>query len=195
MKANNLRTSYDAPFSRVSKGYSSDLEERKGEESTKESSSDPFIKLLQMKKTNSDGTSSKNSVNHKLNSHSQQTASPSLKEPKKEENYDAYPTEEKFKATESSRKMPQACSNGESVEAPTFCPTEEQFQDPLKYIEKIRPEAEKFGMARIIPPRSFRVRFSLVVVVSEIALRYTRGRQLCNITLFSFSLTATLMTT
>lgn len=43
------------------------------------------------------------------------------------------------------------------VEAPTYYPTEQEFEDPLKYFDKIQLEAEKYGMARIVPPRSFRV--------------------------------------
>ncbi|XP_066592555.1 uncharacterized protein Jarid2 [Prorops nasuta] len=42
------------------------------------------------------------------------------------------------------------------VEAPTFHPTEKDFQDPLEYIEKIRPIAEKFGICRVVPPPNFK---------------------------------------
>jgi hypothetical protein len=45
-------------------------------------------------------------------------------------------------------------------EAPTFYPTDLEFEDPLKYIQKIQAIAGKFGMARIVPPRSFRVSIS-----------------------------------
>lgn len=43
------------------------------------------------------------------------------------------------------------------VEAPTFRPTEKDFQDPLEYIEKIRPIAEKFGICKVVPPSNFKV--------------------------------------
>lgn len=37
-------------------------------------------------------------------------------------------------------------------EAPVFEPTLEEFQDPLGYIAKIRPIAEKTGICKIKPP-------------------------------------------
>lgn len=42
------------------------------------------------------------------------------------------------------------------VEAPTFHPTEKDFQDPLEYIDKIRSIAEKFGICRVVPPPNFK---------------------------------------
>jgi hypothetical protein len=43
------------------------------------------------------------------------------------------------------------------VEAPIFHPTEKEFQDPLEYIDRIRPVAEKFGLCRVVPPPNFKV--------------------------------------
>ena len=37
-------------------------------------------------------------------------------------------------------------------EAPVFEPTLEEFEDPLRYINKIRPIAEKAGICKIRPP-------------------------------------------
>ena len=45
--------------------------------------------------------------------------------------------------------------------APTFYPTEEEFADPLKYIDSIRPEAEKCGIACVVPPKGWAPPFSL----------------------------------
>ncbi|XP_045621664.2 uncharacterized protein [Procambarus clarkii] len=48
------------------------------------------------------------------------------------------------------------CDNSLLTRAPTFFPSEEEFTDPLDYIEKIRPEAEQFGLCRIVPPNNFK---------------------------------------
>ena len=37
-------------------------------------------------------------------------------------------------------------------EAPVFNPTWEEFKNPLIYIEKIKPIAERTGICKIVPP-------------------------------------------
>ncbi|ESW15958.1 hypothetical protein PHAVU_007G117400 [Phaseolus vulgaris] len=41
-------------------------------------------------------------------------------------------------------------------DAPVFYPTEEEFQDTLKYISSIRSRAEPYGICRIVPPSSWK---------------------------------------
>ena len=57
-------------------------------------------------------------------------------------------------------------------EAPVFEPTEEEFADPLTYIAKIRPIAEKTGICKIKPPPvSIKSFFSLLSFSSFTFLR------------------------
>jgi len=53
--------------------------------------------------------------------------------------------------------FPSLGSPAQMVEAPVFHPTEKEFQDPLEYIDRIRPVAEKFGLCRVVPPSNFKV--------------------------------------
>ncbi|GMH44241.1 hypothetical protein BSKO_12175 [Bryopsis sp. KO-2023] len=64
---------------------------------------------------------------------------------------------------------------GERRQAPVYRPTVEEFKDVLGYIASIRPEAEKFGLARIIPPKaSWGVEFALDLAELEFKTRVQR---------------------
>ncbi|KAJ4850539.1 hypothetical protein Tsubulata_036378 [Turnera subulata] len=45
--------------------------------------------------------------------------------------------------------------------APVYYPNEDEFKDPLEFIDKIRPEAERYGICRIVPPKNWQAPFAL----------------------------------
>ena len=49
----------------------------------------------------------------------------------------------------------------QAPEAPTFRPTAEEFSNPFLYISSIRPQAEAFGICRIIPPAGWKPPFAI----------------------------------
>lgn len=48
-------------------------------------------------------------------------------------------------------------------EAPVFCPTEEEWKDPLGFIRSVRAEAERWGICKIRPPPAWQPPFALDV--------------------------------
>ncbi|PIN21766.1 hypothetical protein CDL12_05536 [Handroanthus impetiginosus] len=51
---------------------------------------------------------------------------------------------------------PEEARRPDLEEAPVFYPSEEEFEDTLKYITSIRRKAERYGICRIVPPPSWR---------------------------------------
>ncbi|KAF5746960.1 Transcription factor jumonji family protein / zinc finger family protein isoform 1 [Tripterygium wilfordii] len=54
------------------------------------------------------------------------------------------------------RWRPEDACMPELEDAPVFTPSEEEFEDTLKYIASIRPKAEPYGICRIVPPPSWK---------------------------------------
>ncbi|VDP03393.1 unnamed protein product [Soboliphyme baturini] len=62
--------------------------------------------------------------------------------------------------------------------APTFVPTEEEFRDPLAYLEKIRPVAENYGVIKIKPPPNWQPPFMIDVDEKEFEPRVQKLNEL-----------------
>ncbi|XVF57084.1 hypothetical protein PTKIN_Ptkin06aG0175500 [Pterospermum kingtungense] len=54
------------------------------------------------------------------------------------------------------RWHPEEACRPELEDVPVFNPTEEEFEDTLKYIASIRPRAEQYGICRIVPLPSWK---------------------------------------
>jgi hypothetical protein len=46
------------------------------------------------------------------------------------------------------------------LEAPTFYPSAEEFEDCMSYLRKISPQASQFGICRIVPPPQWKYDYS-----------------------------------
>ena len=58
------------------------------------------------------------------------------------------------------REAPEGAKLNSVAEAPCYYPTVAEFEEPLKYIASIRPEAERYGICRICPPSGWKPPFA-----------------------------------
>jgi histone demethylase JARID1 len=63
-------------------------------------------------------------------------------------------------------------------EAPTFKPNDQEFKDPLVYINQIRPIAEQFGICKIIPPKTWKPKFCIDMNTFKFTPRVQRLNEL-----------------
>ncbi|KAL2455097.1 Transcription factor jumonji (jmj) family protein/zinc finger (C5HC2 type) family protein [Abeliophyllum distichum] len=58
-------------------------------------------------------------------------------------------------------------------ECPIYCPTKEEFEDPLAYLQKIAPEASKYGICKIVSPVLASVPAGVVLMKEKAGFRFT----------------------
>ncbi|XP_019445273.1 PREDICTED: lysine-specific demethylase JMJ706-like isoform X2 [Lupinus angustifolius] len=58
-------------------------------------------------------------------------------------------------------------------ECPVYSPTKEEFEDPLAYLQKIAPEASKYGICKIISPLSACVPAGVVLMKENAGFKFT----------------------
>ncbi|XP_020216561.1 lysine-specific demethylase JMJ706 isoform X2 [Cajanus cajan] len=58
-------------------------------------------------------------------------------------------------------------------DCPVYSPTKEEFEDPLIYLQKIAPEASKYGICKIISPLSASVPAGVVLMKEKAGFKFT----------------------
>ncbi|XWS49520.1 hypothetical protein CRYUN_Cryun12cG0010000 [Craigia yunnanensis] len=58
-------------------------------------------------------------------------------------------------------------------ECPVYFPTKEEFEDPLVYLQKIAPEASRYGICKIISPLSATVPAGVVLMKENVGFKFT----------------------
>jgi len=65
-------------------------------------------------------------------------------------------------ALEISRKSSQVCADLDEIpDCPVFHPTPQEFSDPIKYIRKLHSIGEKWGIVRVVPPKTWKPGFHI----------------------------------
>lgn len=58
-------------------------------------------------------------------------------------------------------------------ECPVYCPTRDEFEDPLVYLQRIAPEASKYGICKVISPISASVPAGVVLMKEKAGFKFT----------------------
>ncbi|GLT80598.1 hypothetical protein SLA2020_520290 [Shorea laevis] len=58
-------------------------------------------------------------------------------------------------------------------ECPVYCPTKEEFEDPLVYLQKIAPEASRYGICKIISPVIATIPAGVVLMKEKAGFKFT----------------------
>lgn len=58
-------------------------------------------------------------------------------------------------------------------ECPVYCPTKDEFDDPLVYLQKIAPEASRYGMIKIVSPLTASVPAGVVLMKEKAGFKFT----------------------
>lgn len=58
-------------------------------------------------------------------------------------------------------------------ECPVYCPTKEEFEDPLVYLQNIAPQASRYGICKIISPLSASVPAGIVLMKEKAGFKFT----------------------
>ncbi|KAK8505692.1 hypothetical protein V6N12_038426 [Hibiscus sabdariffa] len=58
-------------------------------------------------------------------------------------------------------------------ECPVYCPTKEEFEDPLVYLQKIAPEASRYGICKIVSPVVATVPAGVVLMKEKVGFKFT----------------------
>ncbi|EYU45270.1 hypothetical protein ABFS82_05G068700 [Erythranthe guttata] len=61
----------------------------------------------------------------------------------------------------------------EILDCPVYRPTKDEFQDPLVYLQKIAPEASKYGICKIVSPVSASVPAGVVLMKEKAGFKFT----------------------